>query len=1365
MKRRIVAMLLSLILALMPVAGTMAEEEELFFSGNDLTQDKAENHGGSALDNEKDQSASILESLGQKDWDALADAVKLSGDWRDDLVAVAQSQVGYAEESNGMTVYTQAAGKKAGADWTALFINWVAEKADLSSREFPRGDSYKALRSAMNKVKAVKTISRSSYPTAGDLAFIESGSTKLVGIVTYVSNGYASIIAGDVNGRVVKDTWAVGKNGFTSYADLNVLMERAGIEVGKGGEVPYIPEGGLAAWTNTNAVYMRSEPTTASSRVTTVKKSGSALVVYSGAMQEDGYIWYQVKYNKYSGYIRGDLLALDMEALQMAAPAAPTATPAPAATAAPTAEPHCGLCAFEAGSTALPVECCYEHLKAMGEYAAQFMAALQENDAATWQLYVRCHDTHVEWGEEQLIPLGGLSVQERVVNIDVKKALVGEAITISFQLYGAKEYQWYQVTKGEDNADVVTEVAGADDYELTVYAKPGVEISYYCVAKLTLAGGQTVELQSKLITVATGATPVVAQAILGEKVNYTYEYVGAAGYQWYVQNVNGAVMLANDENGVLATGAQITLTASAEMSGAYYYCEALDASGRVLSTSSPYVYQIDTTSLDKYVDELVGMTRDERYEIMNGLWYDACLDQSVKNYWAANSADQYPDLLCTCTETMNKPFGGDHDEDCGWYIESTEDVADKIYYITVTYGAKYPHSCEIKEGERYDLYYEGVLVHSSDNNTLYFEADDEERVYKCVVTKNGTTYELTYVVTAYQLGADRVSVTGYDEILDKYIGMIMLNYAEYEADGYTPTGVYDRDAIYELMAYSWNKNVMDQKTNEKVNLSKAILSYWNGMEHYTGEDTMFCICCIDGDTVSDKIMLHPDAIHTNTNCPWYEAPEVMESTGSADVTLEGIFPDGLSLTANTAVVDANAFAKMQAEGERVNRVSLTAYDITPKNADGTVWQPAKGTTVKVTIPAVYTPGDNVVVNVYHLLVAESEIAQGYGYEKMSSDHYNGVTLNADGSITFETDGFSTFYVEVQGMWDPCVLCDDTLCAYSDIISVQTISLRYNELVKQNGSLSTFLNNYYNHVDAGALDLLCSSIGRGMTKDQLAAFNPDDGSHAANCMDENCPWNLDVIFHTDIELLVGDKVTLDGGSADTVWYCNGTQCGTGATIEVVATAQKKVYTCQAGDVVVSTHVVVAQTSILYNYMWRIGNDYYNADGTWNKLGIYILMTETWNVVANANQKTEPMNLAQAILAYWDQTTRSGMDADMFCDCCFTTDGNGNYTFDGIMNHPDAPHLEDCPWHDKQTLSAGLSPVLGADGAIEGYTLAVQGTTGKAKLVATAEKLDENYFYFKDEETGLYVAYLHFDEAGDAWIIPLPSEKDIEETPAN
>ena len=702
MKRRIVATLLamSLLVAMAPATAIGEEELELSFSANELVQNKTENTDGSVLDNVTNQNAAIMEALGQKDWNALAEAVKLTGDWRDDLVNVAESQVGYAETSDGMTIYTTWAEEEEAVEWTALFVSWVAEKAGLSSREFPRGNSYDKLRSAMNKVKAVKKITRNAYPTAGDLAFIEHEGQKLVGIVTYVSNGYASMILGDMNGRVVKEIWPVSANGFTYYGDLNVLMERAGIEVGKGGEVPYIPEGGVAAWTNTNAVYMRSEPTTASKRVTTVKKSGTALVVYSGEMQDDGYIWYAVEYGRYEGYIRGDLLSLDMAAIQAAKP---VQTPIPAPKPEETVVPGCAVCANAAMGLALPEVCCYEQLAALGAHNARLlMDALKRDDKETYELYARCHEAHVAAGAPAIPFDSGLIAQERVVNIEVVQAEAGQNINITFEIYGAVSYEWHQIRTTEKGSwDTV--LKGAETDTLTVAAKTDANYGYYCIATIS-ANGTKVEIVGKTTALTVNSAPIVADAIIGEEVNFTYSKADAAGYQWYVCLPGAAEFSeAKDENGVVLSSSKITLAAELAMSGAVYYAEALASDGSVLGTSQQFSYVISTEFdkvLDKYVDELAHMTLDERYTALSTTWNIAVsetdattISQKVISYWEKQMKTLYPYLLCVCDE-MAVP-GASHGSSCPWYVYESEVEEDSSGFTVYYDCSSFPEECAI----------------------------------------------------------------------------------------------------------------------------------------------------------------------------------------------------------------------------------------------------------------------------------------------------------------------------------------------------------------------------------------------------------------------------------------------------------------------------------------------------------------------------------------------------------------------------------------------------------------------------------------------------------------------------------------------
>ena len=695
MKRRVFSWLMALCMLVLAIAptGVVLAEEELFFPEIELEvgkKDEETRGEGDELDNLNNANQGAIGSLAQKDWAAAAAAVRKTGDWRDDLVHVAESQVGYAEASNGLTIYH---GEKSQEDWTALFVNWVADQADLTTKQFPRGNTYAALRSAMDKVHALKKISRTAYPTSGDLLMIDTGSQKLVGIVVYVSNGYATVIHGDDNGKVTRATVQLMTSTVRYYVDLNVLMERAGIEVGKGGDVPEIPEGGVAAWTNTNAVYMRSEPTTASKRLTTVKKANTAVLVTSAALQGDGYIWYGVTYKNYVGYIRGDLLNLDKAALA-------TATPAPAATPAPTEVPGCIRCAYEADGVALPVECCYEHLAAMGQAESyRFMSSLLESDYLTFMLYVNCHNAHIAAGEAAVICAGceqsiyapvapgadhskgcgwyvapTLDVQERVVNIVVHQpantdgVLPGQAVTFTYEVVGATAYQWYQVEIAQDGESIVTLLPGETHTTLTVTANENTEgLSYYCEA-IVGEGTSAFTVSSKPVTLAL-ASVIEAKVIIGEEVYFTYTYEGAAAYQWFVREP-GAYEFAKLEGAAIP---RLSLIAELEMSGVQYCCAAYDANGVELAKGNIYTYSIDTDDISKYVQELAGMTRDERYAIMTGAWnveldgYN--LADLVKARWHADHEDEYPTLLCTCA-SMISPDGA-HGPHCPWLDPTT----------------------------------------------------------------------------------------------------------------------------------------------------------------------------------------------------------------------------------------------------------------------------------------------------------------------------------------------------------------------------------------------------------------------------------------------------------------------------------------------------------------------------------------------------------------------------------------------------------------------------------------------------------------------------------------------------------------------
>lgn len=665
MNRRVISMLAAVsLLATVSAPGAVVYAEgdlDMVVSTDSTLQNKGDG-GSSTLDQILNSNASIMGALGNTSWAVRAESVEKTGKWRDDLVAVAQTQTGYVQAADGSTIYGEWIGAEAGSAWDAQFVSWVADKAGLTEKQFPHGASYDALVNALTKYGAVKQISKANYPNTGDIALLEIGGVKCVGIIVYVNGGYAAVVRGNDAGAVTRDTYMIDGAEFQSYADMNVLMARAGLTVSKGDEVT-IPEGGVAAWTNTDSVYMREKPTTASKKVTMVNKSGTALLVTSAEKQEDGYVWYGVTYKNHKGFIRGDLVKLD--AIEQ-----PSATTAPA--------PACVIC----GANGETENCLYAELagkSAQESYA--FLLNLLENDRAAFDQYVKCHNAHVAAGAPAVICGNGceqaltnlaipgathsdtcpwheepqLGVEERVVNIEVIQVENGQKVNITFEVYGATKYEWHAIeTTATGVRDIVVENKNENQSVLTVTASSKqVGYSYYCVA--TIADGSTVT--SKITKVDVATAPIVADAILGEEVKFTYTVEGATSFQWYVDGV----AIADDD--LTYSGANTNMLgfyATEDKATKTFVCAALDANGNVLYYSAQYKFNVtvfeisDVTTCEghdlcKYVEELANMTPAERNVAMEQTWNiqygDGILKDYVQQHWEACHKETYPTLL------------------------------------------------------------------------------------------------------------------------------------------------------------------------------------------------------------------------------------------------------------------------------------------------------------------------------------------------------------------------------------------------------------------------------------------------------------------------------------------------------------------------------------------------------------------------------------------------------------------------------------------------------------------------------------------------------------------------------------------------
>lgn len=148
---------------------------------------------------------------------------KLSGNCCDDLISVAESQLGYTESSTGETIYADWAGQP-GRPWCSEFISRCANKAKIPTSIIPVGTSSNAYRDFFSKQgnyyvisgndntscgcrkKASKTISVSEI-RKGDILLVEtsggfSNGPDHASLVVSVDNGIITTIDGNTNNQV-----------------------------------------------------------------------------------------------------------------------------------------------------------------------------------------------------------------------------------------------------------------------------------------------------------------------------------------------------------------------------------------------------------------------------------------------------------------------------------------------------------------------------------------------------------------------------------------------------------------------------------------------------------------------------------------------------------------------------------------------------------------------------------------------------------------------------------------------------------------------------------------------------------------------------------------------------------------------------------------------------------------------------------------------------------------------------------------------------------------------------------------------------------------------------------------------------------
>ncbi len=225
-----------------------------------------------------------------KDWEATLP--ELTGVWADDVVAIAQSQIGYTEsEKNfqydeetdtqkGYTRYGAWYGNEYG-DWCAMFASFCLHYAGVPESEFPEDAGVYAWMTDLKKLS--RYADAADYtPVPGDIIFFDNDGNKEadhVGIVEEVNSKGDKIktIEGNSSDKVKENSYSASDKAIVGYG---ILPEQGESKEVSGPEVPYDTPS-LTEQT-VEAQILSNE-----SAVQTMSASASESVILSGLLPEN----------------------------------------------------------------------------------------------------------------------------------------------------------------------------------------------------------------------------------------------------------------------------------------------------------------------------------------------------------------------------------------------------------------------------------------------------------------------------------------------------------------------------------------------------------------------------------------------------------------------------------------------------------------------------------------------------------------------------------------------------------------------------------------------------------------------------------------------------------------------------------------------------------------------------------------------------------------------------------------------------------------------------------------------------------------------------------------------------------------------
>ena len=267
----------------------------------------------------------VYETESRYQWEQSMRDVERTGNWRKDLLSIAESQLGYRESErnfilnrdgvrHGYTRYGHWFGAEY-QDWCAIFICFCLDYAGIPEEAFPRSDKSSDWRRQLRRLEAYEEAGNGYEPRPGDLIFFRTEEDEErpehIGIVEKVIDGTVHTIEGNSGERVRRCEYALDDAMIVGYGSMGALMAQAGVEDPMPPDIAEteIPENGLVGVTLGSYVNVRSEPSRRSDLAAQIPEEGAEVRVLGYEDTSDGR-WLYIGYNGSYGFVLEDLIEL-----------------------------------------------------------------------------------------------------------------------------------------------------------------------------------------------------------------------------------------------------------------------------------------------------------------------------------------------------------------------------------------------------------------------------------------------------------------------------------------------------------------------------------------------------------------------------------------------------------------------------------------------------------------------------------------------------------------------------------------------------------------------------------------------------------------------------------------------------------------------------------------------------------------------------------------------------------------------------------------------------------------------------------------------------------------------------------------------